>query len=109
MYYYLFYKVISAMRENDYNVEVELGRLSSSEASTNKDSTHQFHWDYKENGPDMWANTVEKCRGKKQSPINVDQYQVEYDLNLKPFLFLNYDNSLNFNITHNGHTGRFHS
>jgi len=65
-----------------------------------------FHWNYQENGPDMWANKVEKCRGKKQSPLNIDTNYVEYDVNLKPFLFHNYDLNLNWNMSHNGHTGK---
>ena len=66
----------------------------------------KFHWNYQENGPDVWARTVEKCRGKKQSPINIELDDIEYDINLKPFAFLHYDSNLNWNISHTGHTGR---
>ncbi len=72
----------------------------------NVNAKENFHWNYQENGPDAWANKIEKCRGRKQSPINIDTSYVEFDMNLKPFRFLNYDLNLNWNLTHNGHTGK---
>ena len=85
------------------NAETE--NLSSSDGHS-AESGKSFHWNYQEYGPDVWARTIEKCHGKKQSPINVETNDVEYDINLKPFSFLHYDANLNWNITHTGHTGR---
>ena len=46
------------------------------------------------------------CGGDKQSPINIDQDQLKYDYNLKPFIFVNYDRDLAWNFANNGETVR---
>lgn len=61
-------------------------------------------WNYEKHGPDAWPYEFTNCRGAKQSPIDIQRDQLEYDANLKPFRFHNYDRDLFFNVTHNGHT-----
>ena len=58
-------------------------------------------------GPDAWPHEFTDCNGKKQSPINIEKMNLEHDANLKPFRFSNYDLVQNWNVTHNGHSGKF--
>lgn len=64
-------------------------------------------WNYDKLGPDSWPHEFENCKGKRQSPINVETDKLEYDRNLKQFTFTNYMKNQNWNVTHNGHAGMF--
>jgi carbonic anhydrase len=63
-------------------------------------------WNYENEGPDAWPHSFQKCKGLKQSPIDIVKANTEHDKNLKPFLLQNYDSILSWNITHNGHGGK---
>lgn len=60
-------------------------------------------WNYDKLGPDSWPHEFENCKGKRQSPINVETDKLEYDRNLKQFTLTNYMKNQNWNVTHNGH------
>ena len=57
----------------------------------------------------MWRHDYKACAGLRQSPINIDPDEVEYDKTLKPFKFHNYDKQFRWNVSHNGHTGNLKS
>ncbi|CAF0723683.1 unnamed protein product [Brachionus calyciflorus] len=61
-------------------------------------------WNYESEGPDFWKEEFLNCKGQKQSPIDITKEYLEYDSNLKPINFGNYDKVSNWNISHNGHT-----
>ncbi|ESO96281.1 hypothetical protein LOTGIDRAFT_66515, partial [Lottia gigantea] len=61
-------------------------------------------------GPDSWPQQYEHCGGMQQSPINIDTKSVSYDPDMGAFDFSQFDVSSNshvFNITNNGHSGKF--
>jgi carbonic anhydrase len=59
-------------------------------------------------GPDVWPHLSEwpNCAGNRQSPININDNEAEYDSSLTEINFINYEKSTNWNCTHNGHTGK---
>ncbi|CAF0736229.1 unnamed protein product, partial [Brachionus calyciflorus] len=59
-------------------------------------------WNYKENGPDIWYKEFPQCAGKQQSPIDLDITKAQFNNDLKPINFNNYDQNLLWNITNDG-------
>ncbi|CAF0787889.1 unnamed protein product [Didymodactylos carnosus] len=79
-------------------------RLFADIASTPA-SGHSKHWDYERNGPDTWLHKFDHCKGKSQSPIDIQTSQVRYDSKLDNLNLTGYTNiNTTWNITHNGHT-----
>jgi carbonic anhydrase len=61
-------------------------------------------WNYRDLGPDVWSDNYPSCAGRSQSPINIQTACTTYR-SLLPFQFsLNYNLTLNFTLTNNGHT-----
>ncbi|XP_033107726.1 carbonic anhydrase-like [Anneissia japonica] len=61
-------------------------------------------WGYtKENGPDTWHKEFPIANGKRQSPIDINTAQVQYDSSLGN-LKLHYDPKSVKNVSNNGHT-----
>ncbi len=59
-------------------------------------------------GPDYWPHDPQfgpACAGSNQSPININEWETQYDASLTKFNLFNYDSITNWNLTHNGHTG----
>lgn len=55
-------------------------------------------------GPDHWADTYQTCRGKYQSPIDIDEHQV-LRVHLTPIRYEGFETPpLSSTITNNGHT-----
>ncbi|CAF0789155.1 unnamed protein product [Brachionus calyciflorus] len=61
-------------------------------------------WNYKENGPDKWPKIYAGCSGKQQSPIDLETSIAQFNDDLKPIIFNNYNQSIRWNITNNGHS-----
>ena len=62
------------------------------------------HWNYGENGPDVWSETYPTCGGQLQSPINILTACTTYK-NLTSFVYgTGYDDTHNFTLKNNGHT-----
>ena len=56
-------------------------------------------------GPDHWADTYKTCRGKYQSPIDIDEHHVTR-VHLPPIRYEGFETPpLSSTITNNGHTG----
>ena len=64
------------------------------------------HWDYGEEGPDVWREACPDCGGKRQSPINIrTACTIQDDFN--DFYFSPaHMNSIRFTLMNNGHTIR---
>ncbi|CAF0736317.1 unnamed protein product [Brachionus calyciflorus] len=60
------------------------------------------NWNYKENGPDKWPQMYYECDGKQQSPIDLDLTKAQFNRDLKPIIFNNYDQLLFWNVTNEG-------
>ena len=45
------------------------------------------------------------CAGSNKSPININEWETQYDASLTKFNLFNYDSITNWNLTHDGHTG----
>lgn len=60
-------------------------------------------WSYEgDDGPKNWPQT---CKGKQQSPINIDDSEVKINKNLRDIKFVNYDKALNNpTLVNNGHS-----
>ena len=61
-------------------------------------------FDYDMNGPDTWFIKSPMCACSAQSPINIDTISVEYNSDLQPLDFSNYDNIFTwkmFELQHN--------
>lgn len=64
-------------------------------------------WNYDTLGPDTWKLNYPSCgSGQKQSPINIISAAAAYDSTLKEISFRNYDQTISWNITNNGHTSK---
>lgn len=61
-------------------------------------------WNYDTLGVDVWPHEFSGCRGTKQSPIDVQNRNVEFDKSLRPFKLINYNLTQTYNVSHNGHT-----
>ena len=61
-------------------------------------------WNYDTMGVDVWPHEFSGCKGTKQSPIDVQNRNVEYEKSLRPFKLINYNLTQTFNVSHNGHT-----
>ncbi|CAF0736258.1 unnamed protein product [Brachionus calyciflorus] len=59
-------------------------------------------WNYREHGPDEWPKEFPQCGGKQQSPIDLDTTIAQFNKDLKPINFNNYDQNLLWNITNDG-------
>ncbi len=57
------------------------------------------------NVSDQSSKDSNACHGKKQSPIDIQDWNSSYNELLTPFNFINYDKDLSWNCSHNGHTG----
>lgn len=58
-------------------------------------------------GPTFWGNTYHQCVGKHQSPIDIEEQDVE-SVNLPPLVFENFDEPPQFlEMKNNGHTGKY--
>ncbi|CAF0809275.1 unnamed protein product [Didymodactylos carnosus] len=61
-------------------------------------------WNYEDQGPETWSHTFPKCDGLRQSPINLEHYNV-VQKTFPPFVFsADFNNDLVFNLKNNGHT-----
>jgi carbonic anhydrase len=57
-------------------------------------------------GPEHWDSTYDTCKGKHQSPIDIDVMNVK-KVQLPPLMFENFDmQPLSTNVLNNGHTGK---
>lgn len=57
-------------------------------------------------GPSQWSNEYSSCKGKHQSPINIDRLHVK-KVKLPPLKLHNFDKAPNATqVENNGHTGR---
>lgn len=57
-------------------------------------------------GPSHWGEKYHQCVGKHQSPIDIEEHNVEI-VNLYPILFENFDRPPDKAILkNNGHTGK---
>lgn len=45
-----------------------------------------------------------ECKGEEQSPINIEKNHLTYSPSLGNFEFFNYNQTYNWNLTHDGHT-----
>jgi carbonic anhydrase len=62
-------------------------------------------FNYEDKGPDAWPFLVNpKCGGEKQSPIDIFKCDTIYIPTFKDYTFKNYDGSVNWNVSHDGHT-----
>ncbi|GJQ68966.1 hypothetical protein Trydic_g6151 [Trypoxylus dichotomus] len=57
-------------------------------------------------GPDNWGLTFEQCVGKHQSPINIDEHNVE-EVEMLPLVYKDFDKEAGLSVTNNGHTTQF--
>lgn len=56
-------------------------------------------------GPKFWGQTFQKCVGKHQSPIDIEEHDVTV-VTLEPLVFENFDDVPDFyELENNGHTG----
>ncbi|KAK9695611.1 Eukaryotic-type carbonic anhydrase [Popillia japonica] len=56
-----------------------------------------------EEGPEHWGQKYEHCVGKHQSPINIDEHNVE-EVVMLPLLYENFETESILSATNNGHT-----
>ncbi|XP_022239429.1 carbonic anhydrase 2-like [Limulus polyphemus] len=73
---------------------------------TGPGGNHMFGIEYlnlrRSDWPENWPET---CKGKKQSPINIDDSEVKINKNLRDIKFVNYDKVLNNPVlVNNGHS-----
>jgi carbonic anhydrase len=66
----------------------------------------ESEWNYESEGPDTWPHEYASCRGRLQSPINLEPTYAKYNPNLKPITFTNYNISLRWDVKNNGHTSK---
>ena len=59
-------------------------------------------WNYKDNGPDEWPLEYSECNGKQQSPIDLIPSIAQYNSNLRPINFNNYNQNIKWNISNTG-------
>ena len=79
-------------------------RISS---STDIDQIQKKLWDYRGPiGERNWNKHYRHCKGRYQSPINIEMDRIVYVPNLQ-LSFINYDNYLySMRMTNNGHGGK---
>ena len=69
--------------------------------------SNESEWNYESEGPDAWPYEYASCRGRLQSPINLEPTFAKYDPNLRPITFTNYEKSLRWDVKNNGHTSNY--
>nr|XP_027206250.1 carbonic anhydrase 7-like [Dermatophagoides pteronyssinus] len=84
-------------------------RISSSSSSTDIDQIQKKLWDYRGPiGERNWDKHYRHCKGRYQSPINIEMDRIVYVPNLQ-LSFINYDNYLySMRMTNNGHGVKLH-
>ncbi|GFV47636.1 carbonic anhydrase 2 [Trichonephila clavipes] len=71
-----------------------------------RDAKDHHNWNYEEKtGPKHWPEMFKKCGGSRQSPIDIQNSEVDLNDELDAFEFDNYDDPLeDATIENNGHT-----
>lgn len=59
-------------------------------------------WTYEE--PEKWNEVAAVCDGQRQSPIDIDTFNVHYDEDINDLHFDNYDTPVDLHINNNGHS-----
>lgn len=57
-------------------------------------------------GPQYWNKEFQTCKGKHQSPINIEDHDVE-DVRFPSLKFVGLQEPQETTLTNNGHTGNF--
>ncbi|KAG1970956.1 carbonic anhydrase 14 [Pimephales promelas] len=82
----------------------EDGSSERDDGEHSKGSSHQHQWGYHDQ--ERWLSAFEHCRGKSQSPINIDTRKVFYEPRLPAIQLEGYDltGSPALTLFNNGHT-----
>ncbi|KAJ8670730.1 hypothetical protein QAD02_001989 [Eretmocerus hayati] len=88
---------------------LEINIIPSQSPPHDVTATGHFEFGYNgQHGPDHWAKDFHTCFGKHQSPINIEEHDVE-NVSLPLLQFRGLDLPRQFFLKNNGHTALIHS